>query len=164
MTLWLWQCRTGAKISQDGRFNTGGGVLTGRGILLTEVRSSGKEAERVWARAAADGRCTVGIDGRGMAQIQVVRTLSLRCLYGRVLSIEYRSFSEGNRKNREIVGKIFCVAISGLLKLHEKSPLEVVETFQRAFLVSADGGNRTPETVASKSFFLVFSRSCSFIR
>lgn len=99
-----------------------------------------------------------------MTQIQVVRTLSLRCLYGRVLSIEYRSFSEENRKNREIVGKIVGIAISGLLKLHEKSPLVVVETFQRAFLVSADGGNRTLAMAAPRSFILVFSRLCSFIR
>lgn len=90
--------------------------------------------------------------------------LSLRCLYCCVASIECRSFSEGNRNNREFFGEIFGVAISGLLKLHEKSPLEVVETFQRAILVSADGGNRTPETAAPRSFILVFSRLCSFIR
>ena len=60
--------------------------------------------------------------------------LSVRCLYGCVVSVESGSFSEENRRNREFFGKIFDGAIKVLSKLHEKSPLAVVETFQRAIL------------------------------
>lgn len=83
--------------------------------------------------------------------------LSLRCLYGCVVSIDNGSFSERNRKNRENFGELFGDAIKTVVKLHEKSPLAVVGTYQRAFMIKADGGNRTRHVWGKTSVFLVFS-------
>ena len=50
-----------------------------------------------------------------------------------------------------------------VVKLHEKSPLAVVGTYQRAFVREADGGNRTRHGGGKTSVFLVFSLFFSLI-
>lgn len=50
-----------------------------------------------------------------------------------------------------------------VVKLHEKSPLAVVGTYQRAFVREADGGNRTRHGGGKTSVFLSFSLFFSFV-